>query len=63
MFFRNRKPVIITVDDYFPSQNSFHPYVKIGNSNPAVKEIWPMIIEKAYAKLYGSYPNIENGVI
>jgi hypothetical protein len=44
-------------------KNSFHPYVKIGNSNPAVKEIWPMIIEKAYAKLYGSYPNIENGVI
>ena len=47
MFFRNRKPVIITVDDYFPGVNSKHAYVKIGNSNPVVKEIWPMIIEKA----------------
>jgi hypothetical protein len=63
MFFRNRKPVIITVDDYFPGVNSKHAYVKIGNSNPAVKEIWPMIIEKAYAKMYGSYLSIESGII
>jgi Calpain family cysteine protease len=28
-----------------------------------VKEIWPMIIEKAYAKMYGSYENIVSGII
>jgi hypothetical protein len=55
MFFRNRKPVFITIDDFFPSSESTHPYVKIGSENPGVKEIWPMILEKAYAKLYGSY--------
>jgi hypothetical protein len=40
-----------------------HAYVKIGSENPAIKEIWPMIIEKAYAKLYGGYQNIDGGYV
>jgi hypothetical protein len=27
------------------------------------KEIWPMVIEKAYAKLYKSFSAIENGKV
>jgi Calpain family cysteine protease len=27
------------------------------------KECWPMLIEKAYAKMYGSYPTIEGGLV
>lgn len=27
------------------------------------KEIWAMLVEKAYAKIYGSYPNIEGGLV
>ncbi|CDW72149.1 dek1-calpain-like protein [Stylonychia lemnae] len=71
MFYRNRQPVIITIDDYFPTQNvrySFqflqnkHAYVRISNKE-GNKEIWAMLIEKAYAKMYGSYPNIEGGLV
>jgi len=25
--------------------------------------MWPMILEKAYAKFYGSYQNIEGGFV
>ncbi len=62
MFYRNRKPVIITVDDCFPTQNGYHAYVKISTQS-ANKEIWSMILEKAYAKMYGSYQNIEGGLV
>jgi len=27
------------------------------------REIWPLLIEKAYAKFHGSYGNIEGGLI
>ena len=27
------------------------------------KEIWPLLIEKAYAKMYGNYKNIEGGLV
>eukprot|EP00347_Sterkiella_histriomuscorum_P011682 403371513 len=62
MFYRNRKPVIITLDDYFPTANGRHAYVKVSNKE-GNKEIWAMLIEKAYAKMYGSYPNIEGGLV
>jgi len=62
MFYKNRKPVFIHVDDCFPTQGGRHAYVRVSSSLGG-KEIWPLIIEKAYAKMYGNYPNIEGGLV
>jgi hypothetical protein len=62
MFYRNRKPVIIHIDDYFPSISKQHAYVRVNNKG-GQREIWPLLIEKAYAKMYGSYANIEGGLV
>lgn len=48
----------VTVDDYFPVKNG-KPYF----AQPAGgKEIWVMVLEKCWAKLYGSYANIVGGL-
>ena len=65
MFFKNRKPIVIHVDDYFPTnRNKSYNFVKCSGSNQNnIKEVWPIILEKAYAKLYGSFKFIEGGHI
>lgn len=52
---------VIIIDDYFPI---------LGNGNWAFasggddgKELWPMVLEKAYAKMYSSYSYIEAGKV
>ena len=52
------KPVQVTVNDQFPSYavNDYSRAV-LGN----YQEIWPQVIEKAYAQLYGGYNIIGNG--
>jgi hypothetical protein len=40
-----------------------HLYVQGGANANTDKEIWPMIMEKAYAKLFGSYQNIVMGMV
>lgn len=65
MFFKNRKPIVIHVDDYFPTdKHNRYNFVKCSGSNQNnTKEIWPIILEKAYAKLYGSFKFIVGGQI
>jgi len=65
MMYQGRRPVIITIDDYFPCKHrDRHAYIQIeADKQTKEKEIWPMIIEKAYSKLYGSYKNIEGGLV
>jgi hypothetical protein len=65
MMYRNRKPVVITIDDNFPAKpnSKMHAYVQVGGNSDGNKEIWPLLIEKAYAKMYGSYPNIDGGLV
>ena len=48
----------ITVDEYFPckADGSF-AFARNADNNT----IWPMLIEKAYAKAFGSYQRIESG--
>lgn len=46
----------IVVDDYFPCVRN-----KLCFSKSHGSELWVIILEKAYSKLYGSYHNIESG--
>lgn len=60
MFYEVGKPDYVIVDDFLPvnGQNSF-VFTKTRSGN----EIWPQILEKAYAKKYGSYAEIEGGFV
>ena len=55
----NGEPETVVVDDYFP----FNPTTKnwafsrCNNQN----EIWVLLLEKAWAKVFGSYQRIEGG--
>ena len=35
--------------------------IRLGCSSEDPNEIWPQIMEKAYAKMYGGYFSIDNG--
>eukprot|EP00826_Nyctotherus_ovalis_P009208 TRINITY_DN12426_c0_g1_i1.p1 TRINITY_DN12426_c0_g1~~TRINITY_DN12426_c0_g1_i1.p1 ORF type:complete len:623 (+),score=182.50 TRINITY_DN12426_c0_g1_i1:23-1870(+) len=50
----------VIVDPVFPV-NECNDWAFATSENE--REIWPMIMEKAYAKLYGSYENIEEGKV
>ena len=49
---------VVSLDDFFP-------FIKTKNqllfSRSEKNEIWLMLLEKAFAKLYGSYEHIQNG--
>ena len=47
----------IILDDYFPT-HAGKPIFSRNNKN----ELWVMLIEKAYAKLFKNYQNIEKGL-
>jgi calpain-15 len=49
----------VVVDDYFPANERGEPLF----AKPACKcEIWVMVLEKCWAKLFGSYANIVGGL-
>ena len=50
--------VTIVVDDLFPHKNG-----KLMFSQPNGDEEWVLILEKAFAKLCGSYHAIEGGLV
>lgn len=54
-FYKFLKQVYIVIDDQLPVDN-YDNFVFAKSEDP--EEIWPGIIEKAYAKLYGGYYNI-----
>lgn len=52
-FYINGEPKIVVVDDYFPYCN--HKDEWAFSRSSAEKEIWVLLLEKAWAKIYGSY--------
>ena len=53
---KNGESVEVIVDDYFPCKNK-RPVFSKANGN----ELWVLILEKAWAKLHGSYDKIIGG--
>lgn len=58
-FYDNGKEDIVIVDDCFPFLNNELAFCTGGEKNK--HELWPSILEKAYAKRYGSYQGIKSG--
>lgn len=64
MIYSGGRPVVLTLDDYFPTNNDkSHPFVEVFGDKNSVRNIWPMLIEKAYAKMYGCYNLIVGGLV
>lgn len=63
--FGSRSNKSVTVDSKFWTDGKGNPvYAKKGDSDSAGKpELWVMVIEKAWAKLHGSYSDIAGGEI
>jgi len=57
--FKNGKETTVIVDDYFPCNPCTQ---KPCYSHSPGNYIWVMLLEKAWAKLHGSYERIESGV-
>ena len=48
----------VAMDDYFPCASAGGPIFSKCNEN----ELWVLFLEKAYAKIYGTYDKIESGL-
>jgi hypothetical protein len=66
--FNNRKQELVVIDDYFPMHKNNHAFLEINtqddygknNKTRKVKQIWPILLNKAAAKLFGGYRNLAN---
>jgi len=58
-FYFQGEPVEVIIDDQFAKDNEGFSFVKSEDG----KKLWPMILEKAYAKLYGGYHKIVAGKV
>jgi len=54
---KTKQFVIVTIDDYIPCDKNKKPIFTKFNGH----EMWPLLLEKGYAKFKGNYHNIEKG--
>ena len=54
-FFKDGAWQEVAVDDFVPTK---HRQPQFAHAKEWAKECWPMVIEKAYAKLHGSYVDL-----
>ena len=54
---KNGDWVVVTLDDYFPCMPQGGPIYSRANGN----ELWVLLLEKAFAKVHGSYSSIKSG--
>ena len=60
LFYINSTPTLVIIDDYFPCLKGTRiPLFARCDSN----NIWPMLIEKGLAKIYGSYYDLQNATV
>ena len=59
--FVNGEPMDIVVDDHFPFDTRPEKDCWFFSRDTSENEIWVQILEKAYAKVFGSYEVIEGG--
>mmetsp|Transcript_39525 Transcript_39525/g.35308 ORF Transcript_39525/g.35308 Transcript_39525/m.35308 type:complete len:262 (-) Transcript_39525:223-1008(-) len=57
IFYRGGRPVELIIDDYFPCKATG----RLMFSKPNGRELWAILMEKAYCKLAGSYTVAEAG--
>ena len=55
------KPVEVTVDNTFPKKDKLCGDKDHGSTSEDNKELWPSIMEKAYAKWKGGYDQVDGG--
>ncbi len=58
LFGKSQKPITVTVDGDMPTKNGTGTIYTHGRDS---NELWPMIIEKAYAQLDGGYQTVGKG--
>lgn len=66
MLYSSCGPEVVTVDDkFFTMRNSRTSLFTrlITDKKTGEREMWPILLEKAYAKFHGSYQNIKGGNI
>lgn len=54
---KNGEWVVVTIDDYVPCYYNAGPIFSRAHGN----ELWVLLLEKAYAKLHGSYASLRYG--
>jgi len=62
-FYLQGVPTEVIIDDYFPcSKQGLFGKITPVFSKPKGNELWVLLLEKAWAKLFGNYSSIETGI-